>query len=115
MTTGPAGVERAVLKRDDDDSLHPLGRVAQGARGQLTLLSASPGYEGPLRNILAAVNAQEQLRVKVPPPPGSEPYALHVRTVTRDDADLADALKDYLEQKYGLVLADDAAGPPGEG
>src|SRR6266446_2916758 len=92
----------------DDGDLTEIGKISFGERGNLTLLSAGPGFQSALENILAAVNAQEELRIKVPPPPEAEAMSLFRRSVKRDEPDLLQAMCDYMEQKYDLYLSQDA-------
>lgn len=106
MTDHSASDELTVLKRDmTDDSLYPIGKVMLGPRGELTLTSAGEGFEEPLQNILQAVNSLDEFRIKVPSPPGSEPFSLDAKSVGRDNPDSPSALRDFLEQRYGLVLS----------
>lgn len=95
-----------VRKRDaSDDSTFPVGTVEIGPRGELKLTSAGEGFEEPLLNILRSVNAMAEIRIKVPSPPGSEPFSLDARTVGRDSDDIHSAICDFLEQRYGLSLS----------
>jgi len=101
----PADVIFKVQRRDpDDESLTEIGKLAFGAQGQLTLLSAEPAFQLPLANIVATVNGQEALRVKTAPPPEAEPTSLVWRTVQRDDPDLLEYFVEFMEQKYALYL-----------
>ena len=96
----------AARKRDlSDDSLYPVGTIAMGPRGELELASAGEGFEEPLQNILGTVNAMVEFRIKVPSPPGSEPFSLDSRTVDRQSEDLPSVLCDFLQQRYGLLLS----------
>jgi hypothetical protein len=91
----------------DDDNLAEIAKVSFGERGRLALLSANPAFQSVLENVLSAVNAQEELRIKVPPPPEAEPMSVHRASIKRDDPDLLDAMREYMEQKYDLHLSQD--------
>jgi hypothetical protein len=104
MADQPEQIECAVSVRRMDDTLREVGRVAFAERGQLMLLSALPDYRALLERILEAVNGQETLTIKVPPPAGEEPGSVFSATVRRNDPKLLDAVQDHLEQQYDLHL-----------
>jgi|SRR5512137_553124 hypothetical protein len=105
MATVPAGDEFTVLKRDmSDDSLYRVGVATLSPQGKLTIVSAEQGFERPLQAMFDTVNAQEEVRIKVPAPPGSGSYGLHARTATRDSPDIAAVVKEHLAQRHGLHL-----------
>src|SRR5262245_49251430 len=102
MPDQPEMVEFGVSARGADDALREVGRIGFGPRGHLTLLSARPGYYDILERVLQAVNVQETLTIKVPPPAGGNPGSVFVATVRRDDPELLSVVRDYLEQQYDL-------------
>lgn len=93
-----------VLRREDDDSLREIGQVTVGDAGRMTLVDASGAFRLPLQDIVDTVNALDELRIKVPPPPGAAPGSLFRRSFARSEPDVLDALREYLDQKYDLVL-----------
>lgn len=93
-----------VQRLEDDDTVTDIGKLSFGDHGKLTVISAEAAFKSVLETIVSTVNAQEELRIKVPPPPDAEPGSLYRRSATRDDADLLDVMREYLDQKYGLIL-----------
>jgi hypothetical protein len=95
-----------------------LGTLSVGPEGQLAVVSARPNYEQYLANIVETVNGKEQLSIKVPPPAGGTRYGIYTVTVDRTAPDLLERMREFLEQKYDLLLVDDrptapAPAPPG--
>src|SRR5262245_56153481 len=112
MATTAAEITLSIKRPSgEDDELTEIGKVSFGAHGELTLLSANTGFQSALENVLRAVNAETELRIKVPPPPEAAPLSLFRRTVKRDEPDLLEAMCDYMEQKYDLFLAQEPAAP----
>jgi len=109
MANDTTEITLIVKRPDDEDDLVEIGKVAFGERGKLTLLSASAAFRSALESVIAAVNEQDELRIKVPPPPEAEPMSVFRRTVTRDEPDLLEAMCDYTEQKYNLHLVQESA------
>lgn len=97
------------IERPDEGGMPPtpIGRLGCDGNGRLHLLEADPAYTAALGSVLEAVNGQEALRVKVPPPPEAEEGGVWWSTITRDDPDLLDSLPPYFEQKYNLLLTPD--------
>jgi len=86
-----------------------LGTLDFGPSGQLTLVSARPGYERLLQDIVGSTNAREEIVIKVPPPPGGKPMGIYHLSVPRTSPDLLDRLMEYFEQKYDLMLMEQAS------
>ncbi len=97
-------VFRAALVDDETEEETPLGRVAVGDAGALILLEAVPGQEDFLANLLRDINAKEAFRLKVPPPPEAEPFEVYGQLTRRTDPDILDAVRNYLETYYDVVL-----------
>jgi hypothetical protein len=106
MPASPATVERVVQDCDDRDQWNEVGRVAVGDRGTLSLLEARPVYRDYLTEMVETINGLDRLKIKIPPPPGSEPFSIFSKTVTRDHPELLGVIADYAEQNFGLRLAD---------
>lgn len=100
-------------QRDDyGDSTGQIGKIAVGAEGMIRLVEADPLFEPILDDIVTAVNNQPDFRIKVPPPPDAAQGGVWWQNVTRDDADLVDALCQYIEQKFALYcIADNEEEP----
>ena len=81
-----------------------LGTLNYGPRGQLAVVSARPGYERLLADIVKGVNEREEIVIKVPPPPGGKPLGIYHLAVDRGAPDLLDRMMEYFEQKYDLLL-----------
>ena len=82
-----------------------IGAVSYGPGGHLEVVSADPKYRTFLANVVATVNATDELSIKVPPPPDAEPYSVYFRIVDRTAPDLLDVMRTYLERDYDLLLA----------
>lgn len=98
------------IERPDEGGLPPtaIGRLGCDGDGRLRLLESDPAYTAALEGVVEAVNGQEALRVKVPPPPEAEERGVWWSTITRDHPDdLVDSLPPYFEQKYNLLLTPD--------
>lgn len=93
-----------------DGAATRIGRLAIGARGMLAVVEADPLFAEPLRSVVDAVNAQESLRIKAPPPPNEAEGGIAHDTVLRDDPQAGFAVRELMEQKYDLRMV--AAGAP---
>lgn len=95
-----------MVRSPADDSLLPIGTATVASDGRLALVSAATGAEDSLGRVFEAVNALALVPVKVPPPPGAEPYSIHLDEIARDAPGIAEAVRAHLEQSHGLVLAE---------
>ena len=83
-----------------------IGTVTFGPQGELTVVATEPYFDDFLANVVREVNAKKELRIKVPPPAGAPPFSIYTLTVERSAPDLLAMMRQYLEQKYDLLLAD---------
>jgi hypothetical protein len=105
MANEPTPLRLRVERYDPASDLSvELGRLSFGPRGVLALVSARPPYERLLAGVVEAVNARDELVLKVPPPPGGKPMGVYHLSVARTAPDLLERMGDYLEQKYDLLL-----------
>ncbi len=108
MATDTKPLTLRVQRRDWATDLRvDLGTVTFGPQGQLAVVSARPNFEKYLSNLVAEVNAKNELSIKVPPPEGGRPMGVYFMTVARTAPDLLDMMRQFLEQKYDLLLVDD--------
>jgi hypothetical protein len=80
-----------------------LGTVAFGPQGQLTVISAEPGFESFLASVVATTNKRKELSIKVPPPKGSQP-GVYLLAVPRTAPDLLEMMEQFMQQTYDLHL-----------
>jgi hypothetical protein len=107
MATDTATRTFGVQRLDRDNDLRTdVGTVTFGPQGQLTVVAAQPHCEAYLANVVATVNGKKELNIKVPPPPGGRPGGVYFLTVARTTPDLLEMMRQYLEQKYELLLVD---------
>ena len=72
MATGTAPLTLRVQRLDRDLDLPiDVGTVTFGPQGELAVVSTEPFFDEYLGNIVNAVNAKKELRIKVPPPAGA--------------------------------------------
>jgi hypothetical protein len=103
------GVQR--LAREHNVKID-IGTITFGPQGQLAVASARPRFEGYLAKVVADVNAQEKLTIKVPPPEGAKPFSFYTLTVPRTAPDLLGTIREYLEQNFDLLLVGGTATAP---
>ena len=109
MTTAtlPKFRVRRIDREDDLGVQIDVGTVTFGAEGELAVVAAEPHLVKFLGDVVEAVNAKKELRIKVPPPADAKPFSIYSLTVARSAPDLLDIMRTYLEQKFDLVLADE--------
>ncbi len=108
MATETAPLTLRVQRIDREDGLHiDVGTISFGPEGQLAVVAAEPHFDDYLAEVVNTVNAKKELRIKVPPPKGAQPYSIYTLSVTRAAPDLLDMMKQYLEQKFDLVVAEE--------
>lgn len=100
-----AGEAAYVIERriGDEPESERIGRLTLESDGTLKLLDADEDYRDVLQEIVAAINAEPAIRVKVPPP-DPEGRGVYFQQVARTDPEFPSLLGDYLDQKYDLVL-----------
>jgi len=81
-----------------------LGTVTFGPGGELGVVAAEPNCEGFLSALVETVNAKPNLRIKVPPPAGGRAEGVYFLTVARTAPDLLEMMRQYLQQKYNVLL-----------
>lgn len=97
----------AVLIDPDDGSETVLGTVEVAADRMLYTDESAPPHEELLDEILASINAEETIRVRVP---GKAKFQITTERYERSDAGFLDAVKQYLSHYYGVELRESAAG-----
>jgi hypothetical protein len=111
MTTAPTSTFRVQRIDREHDLRVELGTVTVGPQGEIAVIAARPKMEHYLSDLVARVNAKPVWTIKVPPPPGAEPFSLHMLTVDRSSPNLLERLRQYLEQKHDVLLVDAATVP----
>lgn len=107
MPTDTTTYSLRVQRRDPLNDLPiDIGTLSFGPNGQLAVVGARANYEEYLTGIVASVNAKPQLSIKVPPPPGGRGDGVYFMTVSRTAPDLRDMMRQFLEQKFDLLLED---------
>ena len=91
----------------NNDVTVDLGTVTFGPRGELRIVDVRDNYNEYLSQVVESVNSQDELSIKVPPPPDAKPYGIYYLTVSRTAPDLLDTMCKHLEQKYDLLLVDE--------
>jgi hypothetical protein len=108
MTSDTTPLTLRVQRLDRRNDLKvDLGSVTFGPQGQLAVVAAKPNFEAYLANIVETVNAKKELNIKVPPSEGAKPFSICFLTVARTAPDLLDMMRQYLEQKYDLLLVEE--------
>ncbi len=92
------------IKDEKSGTRKEIGRVQFGQRGQLSLVSAVPEHRRDLEEKIININQQDELRIKVAPPPEAPKFSIYVSAVNRDDPELLDVVIAYMRQSHGLEL-----------
>jgi len=90
----------------------PIAVLDLDAADRLTIVSAEPGQEAFVQDLIERLAAKDGLMADVPPPPETKRFARYQRKVRRGDADYLNALRDFLAAYYDIAL-EAAGGEPG--
>jgi hypothetical protein len=103
VDTAPLTLRVQRLDRDRDLTID-LGTVTIGPQGHLTVAAAEAPFKEYLAGVVETVNAQKEIHIKVPPPADGRPNGIYYLLVARTSPDLLEMMRQYLEEKYDLLL-----------
>lgn len=95
---------------DETGERTAVGFLAADDKGMLRVISAETEDDAELlAEMIAEINGQPDLKVRVPPPADAERYELHSEIVERGSAKFIDALREHASRyhSYDLEVTDD--------
>lgn len=92
----------AMLAEDGRET--PAGVVLLDPEGRLSVVSAPPGREAWLRQMVDEANAEPVMHQDRAPPAGSPKFANTTEPVPRGDPAFTPALRVFLQRYYGVTL-----------
>lgn len=99
-----AGAQQFTAMLAEDGRETPAGVVLLDPAGRLSAVSAPPGREAWLRQVVEEANAAPVMHQDRAPPAGSPRFANATEPLRRGDPAFTPALRVFLQRYYGVTL-----------